>query len=185
MFGAEEPAEQENRFIKRLGMYVVGQKGSVWLEDTDGRNMTDIINGDISILHAGCKVLRIVYENGDTELLSDEGNLFAKGYSCAKVLDFGDFYIIAAAQRDISPYDTEKNIYFTPDGERININGYLKNINEGKISEDSTDELDKRGRVDDLSADMNDYTEKAYEREYIKDLDVYNSLQYGRKCFAV
>lgn len=176
-FGAGDEKKKKNVYLKRFGMYIVGKNGNMWIEDANGRDITDTINGSISVFHAGCKVFRIKYANGSTALLSSDGKKFAEGYKSVKTLDFGEFYVIAASKGAASPYDKDKNIYFTPDGERISIDEYLKNrdmeISGGCISNDTSDETDKRGRWDGWDGSMQGYEEKVYDREYIKEIDSY------------
>ncbi|MBQ6555764.1 MAG: hypothetical protein IJL89_11070 [Firmicutes bacterium] len=169
--------------LPRVARVIVGSgTEEVWLEDYSGKDLTGIINGKVEMLHYGCNVYKITYFDGSMELFTPDFELFGKGDFDVNVLDFDGEFIIAESPKGVSPYDTEKAVYYDPDGNLItDIKAKTgKDISEGKISVDNINQVGKAGYYNTYYTFETDVDPKIYpKRTHVKGTDLYITGKEG------
>ena len=179
----ETPTPKEFVFSMRNYRAIVGSgTGETWVEDQYGTDLTDIIDGEISVLHYGCDVYIIKYKNGETELMTADFKPFGKGIYDVNVLDFDGAYLIAESKNGASPYDTENTVYYDTEGNSVPTDKIKektgKELEDGVVSLDNEPVLDPRGRTEHYTKFIPEeqrfiFKEKQYPRRKIEGSEYY------------
>ena len=163
--------------LLRTARAIVGNgTENVWIEDYSGKDLTGIINGKVEMLHYGCNVYKITYFDGSIELYNSDFELFGKGDFDVNVLDFDGRFVIAESPKGVSPYDTEKTVYYDPQGNLLtDVKAAVgKDISEGRISVDTLYQVGKAGHYNTYYSFETDIDPRVYpKRIHVKNTDFY------------